>query len=92
MYSSAVERLTADQQVPGSNPGAPFLEAKKCEKHERGIRRAEAHRSQIRDSIVVSISACHADDPGSIPGRGVLLCGKSGAAVGEGEKAAPCRD
>ncbi len=23
------------------------------------------------DSIVVSISACHADDPGSIPGRGV---------------------
>ena len=23
MYSSAVERLTADQQVPGSNPGAP---------------------------------------------------------------------
>ncbi len=27
---------------------------------------------QIRDSIVVSISACHADDPGSIPGRGVL--------------------
>ena len=23
--SSAVERLTADQQVPGSNPGAPFL-------------------------------------------------------------------
>ena len=25
MYSSAVERLTADQQVPGSNPGAPFF-------------------------------------------------------------------
>ena len=25
----------------------------------------------IRGSIVVSISACHADDPGSIPGRGV---------------------
>ena len=25
VYSSAVERLTADQQVPGSNPGAPFL-------------------------------------------------------------------
>ena len=30
-------------------------------------------RSAIRDSIVVSISACHADDPGSIPGRGGLL-------------------
>ena len=28
-------------------------------------------RTAIRDSIVVSISACHADDPGSIPGRGV---------------------
>ena len=26
----------------------------------------------FRDSIVVSISACHADDPGSIPGRGVI--------------------
>ena len=25
VYSSAVERLTADQQVPGSNPGAPFV-------------------------------------------------------------------
>ena len=30
---------------------------------------------QIRGSIVVSISACHAEDPGSIPGRGVLLLG-----------------
>ena len=28
---------------------------------------------RFRDSIVVSISACHADDPGSIPGRGVFL-------------------
>ena len=27
----------------------------------------------LRDSIVVSISACHADDPGSIPGRGVKV-------------------
>ena len=26
---------------------------------------------QIRDSIVVSIPACHAGDPGSIPGLGV---------------------
>ena len=29
--------------------------------------------STIRGSIVVSISACHADDPGSIPGRGIFL-------------------
>ena len=28
---------------------------------------------QIRGTIVVSISACHAEDPGSIPGRGVGL-------------------
>ena len=27
-------------------------------------------REQVRGSIVVSISACHAEDPGSIPGRG----------------------
>ena len=27
----------------------------------------------IRHSIVVSISACHADDPGSIPGVGVFF-------------------
>ena len=26
----------------------------------------------LRVSIVVSISACHADDPGSIPGRGIF--------------------
>ena len=31
------------------------------------------YRADLRDSIVVSISACHADDPGSIPGRGVYL-------------------
>ena len=29
--------------------------------------------SRIRDSIVVSISACHAEDPGSIPGRGIYF-------------------
>ena len=27
----------------------------------------------IHCSIVVSISACHAEDPGSIPGRGVVV-------------------
>ena len=30
------------------------------------------HHQQFRCSIVVSISACHAEDPGSIPGGGVL--------------------
>ena len=28
---------------------------------------------KLRGSIVVSISACHAEDPGSIPGRGAFL-------------------
>ena len=31
---------------------------------------------QIRGSIMVSISACHADDPGLIPGRGVARFAK----------------
>ena len=31
-----------------------------------------APSTQVRDSIVVSISACRAEDPGSIPGRGAL--------------------
>ena len=34
------------------------------------ISKNEVLFSYLRDSIVVSISACHADDPGSIPGRG----------------------
>ena len=32
-----------------------------------------AMQNEVGGSIVVSISACHADDPGSIPGRGVYL-------------------
>ena len=35
----------------------------------------QLHSAGFRDSIVVSISACHADDPGSIPGRGAILSG-----------------
>ena len=30
------------------------------------------NNTAFRDSIVVSIPACHAGDPGSIPGRGIL--------------------
>ena len=29
-------------------------------------------QGKFRGSIVVRISACHAEDPGSIPGRGVV--------------------
>ena len=32
------------------------------------------HCQQCRCSIVVSIPACHAGDPGSIPGNGDLFC------------------
>ena len=47
-----------------------------CELKERcrsrsGHCSSRAPTSQVRGSIVVSISACHAEDPGSIPGRGV---------------------
>ena len=46
-----------------------------CTIHGTTIRRVDsivlAARQQLRDSIVVSISACHAEDPGSIPGRGI---------------------
>ena len=37
--------------------------------------------NQIRGSIVASISACHAEDPGSIPGRGVLLVASMSACI-----------
>ena len=36
----------------------------------RFVNESRSFNIQIRGSIVVSISACHADDPGSIPGRG----------------------
>ena len=51
-----------------------------CTIHGTTIRKVDsivfAARQQLRDSIVVSISACHAEDPGSILGRGIcsLLC------------------
>jgi hypothetical protein len=41
--------------------------------HSRLGTRASSRLQQVRDSIVVSISACHAEDPGSIPGRGVSV-------------------
>ena len=44
-----------------------------CSIHSRPLTRAPSRHQQVRDSIVVSISACHAEDPGSIPGRGVSV-------------------
>ena len=34
------------------------------------IAQSTCNHQQVLGSIVVSISACHAEDPGSIPGRG----------------------
>ena len=41
-----------------------------CANVDRGTGKSELH---FLDSIVVSIPACHAGDPGSIPGRGVVF-------------------
>ncbi len=38
----------------------------------------------FRCSIVVSISACHAEDPGSIPGGGAMLRGSLNVKAEEG--------
>ena len=43
--------------------------------HQQIAEEEGAGLKQIRCSIVVSISACHAEDPGSIPGGGVLTFG-----------------
>ncbi len=68
-YGAAVARLTPDQTVGRSNrSGLNYCcySGHPCEV----VIQMEKMLLQIRDSIVVSISACHADDPGSIPGRG----------------------
>ena len=49
---------------------AEYLPTNHISSHER-LRNSGV--KNIRVSIVVSISACHADDPGSIPGRGTFL-------------------
>jgi hypothetical protein len=41
-------------------------------------RRGRGDDAGFRGSIVVSISACHAEDPGSIPGRGVWRLAQQG--------------
>ena len=39
--------------------------------HASAVAEWRLHAYRIRGSFVVRISACHAEDPGSIPGRGV---------------------
>ena len=69
-HGVVVSRLLRMQKALGSNPSGSrdFRSLQTAVPHKRGI-----EDPQFRDSIVVSISACHADDPGSIPGRGVFI-------------------
>ena len=78
-----------EQQRCEAEPGQPRREEEAKEpRRESEAREAKmfdnqhvvawVEGKQIRGSIVVSISACHAEDPGSIPGRGMfayLVCG-----------------
>ena len=62
------------RRVPGSNPGESII----AYVDVFAVLFGSAHLCKlevvsIRGSIVVSISACHADDPGSIPGRGSFI-------------------
>ena len=56
--------------------GIPNADMHFCQRHSSKEARTMEIKScsstiQVRGSIVVSISACHAEDPGSIPGHGV---------------------
>jgi hypothetical protein len=69
-YGATVARLTPDQTVGRSNRSGLIFSSILATTRIRAL--AEMSPAEFRDSIVVSISACHADDPGSIPGRGVI--------------------
>ena len=70
-YGATVARLTPDQTVGRSNRSGLIFSSILVT--TRICVLAEMSPAEFRDSIVVSISACHADDPGSIPGRGVFV-------------------
>ena len=76
MYSSAVERLTADQQVPGSNPGAPCIDVKGASSASASLTNC-LHALQSVAGVTGHSSVGRAFDcricgyrmvPGSIPG------------------------
>ena len=58
-----MRRLVGGESKATTVLGLPQPSAHGCQVHEK-------LNSMIRGSIVASISACHAEDPGSIPGRG----------------------
>ena len=69
VYSSAVERLTADQQVPGSNPGAPFFIYQSTSALP-GRQWGLLIKCLIR--LAVRTPRCGRGNPGSIPGLDIL--------------------
>ena len=77
------ERQTEDLKVPGSIPDPVkfFIAGQRNRQYSEQCSEASfctpkccTHEAKcrFRGSVVVSIS-CHAEDPGSIPGRGVFL-------------------
>ena len=73
-YSSVVEHLTADQEVPSSNLGAPFVSVLSF----RMVCLQYCENYGGRDRIVVSTLRCGRSNPGSNPGHGsscsLILC------------------
>jgi hypothetical protein len=71
VYSSAVERLTADQQVPGSIPGAPLQKALNFNKWTRLLKNLTnlllPDIAQLVERSTVEFGG-YRMVPGSIPG------------------------
>ena len=67
--AAASERRAAASAIRARRRGCLSFRASTCSAH--GTQCALCSAQHVRDSIVVSTSACHAEDPGSIPGRGV---------------------
>ena len=57
------------QVVANSRDSSPSVRLKILNGQDHFPPERRSYLQVVRDSIVASISACHADDPGSIPGR-----------------------
>ena len=84
-YGVMVSTLDPDSSDPGSNPGRTYtffsfqLYYQQCKINFKSVNSRllpgthQSDDNNIRCSTVVSIPACHAGDPGSIPGAGAFL-------------------
>ena len=71
-----VRTLCCGRSNPGSNSGHranTFVFAPTCQFENLRIKQPLLHEFIILDSLVVRISACHVEGPGSIPGRGEIF-------------------